>query len=365
MSLTFQLDLCISQYEDRVKSASEYFLPREKEWQTALQNAVNEEKMRLASISITSERNGYLLDPTLAADFTNAQFRHVKDLGEGTYGKVTEVMEQSTKALYAQKLIRVRDRHPRTRDLMEARVKSEVNIMQKLRHHHIAAVYFYVKDTAAFRLIMHPVAEYDLRVFLETVCVDGGYLRRELQHLDSWFGCLTGALAFAHDQSVKHEDIKPHNILIKDHKPFLSDFGSAKDFSALEAGSISSDQLVAGTPVYTAPENTGRGRRADVFSLGCVFSEMLTVRQERSLQDYRNARSVEGKDFPFAYRRNLAAVNDWLHALPGMDESGEVQGLLLEVIQHMLEADPEDRYTAKQVKKRFRAEDCLFCSTCS
>ncbi len=87
---------------------------------------------------------------------------------------------------------------------------------------------------------------------------------------------------------VKHRDIKPSNILIKDRQPYLADFGLAKDFSGQDS-SISQSTFVEGTPVYFAPENQPRerhGRPADIFALGCVFSEMLTIGNYKSLEDY-------------------------------------------------------------------------------
>ena len=138
--------------------------------------------------------------------------------------------------------------HPRSKSRVEKDVLNEVSIMQKLRHHHIASVQFHVFELDTYSIIMLPVAECDLRRFLRR-CADAQFPRIELTHLTPWFGCLIGGLAFVHSKHIKHEDIKPSNILIKDHQPYLADFGCAKDFSGLNS-STSLDTLTFGTLVY-------------------------------------------------------------------------------------------------------------------
>lgn len=90
------------------------------------------------------------------------------------------------------------------------------------------------------------------------------------------------ALQYAHDEGVVHRDIKPENILV-DHRGRvkIADFGLAK----LVAGSsddftLTGTHQIMGTPRYMAPEQMEGSRsvdhRADIYSLGVVFYEMLT-----------------------------------------------------------------------------------------
>ena len=90
------------------------------------------------------------------------------------------------------------------------------------------------------------------------------------------------ALQFAHDEGVVHRDIKPENILLdKRGRVKIADFGLAK----LAAGSpdeftLTGTHQVMGTPHYMAPEQMEGSHavdhRADIYSLGVVFYEMLT-----------------------------------------------------------------------------------------
>ncbi|MEX2214873.1 MAG: protein kinase [Phycisphaeraceae bacterium] len=93
------------------------------------------------------------------------------------------------------------------------------------------------------------------------------------------------ALQFAHDEGVVHRDIKPENILIDTKgRVKIADFGLAKlaQLEGQEHDDIALTQTHAymGTPRYMAPEQIEGAKevdhRADIYSLGVVFYELLT-----------------------------------------------------------------------------------------
>jgi serine/threonine protein kinase len=97
------------------------------------------------------------------------------------------------------------------------------------------------------------------------------------------------ALQYAHDEGVLHRDIKPENILLDAKgRVKLADFGIAK-LAASESASADSQAgtqtltqvgAALGTPDYMAPEQRDTpskvDHRADIYSLGVVFYELLT-----------------------------------------------------------------------------------------
>ncbi|KAK3675340.1 hypothetical protein LTR78_004850 [Recurvomyces mirabilis] len=358
------LVLCIERFRESLTGKDDFFAAQRADWERAFRGAQEEEQLRIDQAGKTAHAG---VPEPMVLQRTNAQFDSVRELGAGQFGRVHCVKQYSTGEFFAQKFIPA-PKEAGGRSATKKRVLNEVDVMKKLQHHHIASMLFYTEHDAGFNLIMLPVGDCNLREFLLLRCINADYPRSEIQLLDNWFGCLITALAFAHSNKIKHEDIKPSNILIKGTRVYLADFGCAWDFEE-SSTSLSADQSIAGTPVYWPPEPLKeRGRAADVFALGCVFSEMLTVRQGCTLDEYGAARRVDERDNPYAFSKNLVAVEAWLRNLPGMEDGAtraDVPKLLLKIILKMLERDNGLRENARQLKRELKVEDeVLFCSSC-
>jgi serine/threonine protein kinase len=90
------------------------------------------------------------------------------------------------------------------------------------------------------------------------------------------------ALQYAHEEGVVHRDIKPENILVDQRgRVKIADFGLAKLLGGKDGGyTLTRSQQTMGTPHYMAPEQWEKpldvDHRADIYSLGVVFYELLT-----------------------------------------------------------------------------------------
>jgi tRNA A-37 threonylcarbamoyl transferase component Bud32 len=86
------------------------------------------------------------------------------------------------------------------------------------------------------------------------------------------------ALQVVHAAGVIHRDLKPSNLMLTtDNRIVLIDFGSAR--AQLMAHDLSRSDLITGTPYYVCPEQIegiDPDQRADLYSLGIVFYEMLS-----------------------------------------------------------------------------------------
>ena len=123
----------------------------------------------------------------------------------------------------------------------------------------------------------------DSNLYISMEYVQGGDLKQRLELSLSpdealrYLGQIADALGEAHRHGIIHRDVKPANILFKDDTPLLSDFGIAKAINA--DADLTSTGIFLGSPNYVSPEQADGIKldgRADLYSLGCIFYEMLT-----------------------------------------------------------------------------------------
>jgi hypothetical protein len=122
-------------------------------------------------------------------------------------------------------------------------------------------------------------------------------------------------LAAAHEQGLIHRDIKPANILLEsgtEPKVKITDFGLAR---TADDASVSQSGLVAGTPMYMAPEQA-RGEaldhRADLFSLGSVLYSMTSGRPPFRAATPLAVMKRVAEDTPRPIRQIIPEVPQWL-----------------------------------------------------
>ena len=154
-------------------------------------------------------------------------------------------------------------------DLTE-RFVAEGRILASLTHPNIITIYDIGVANNSLYISMEYVQGGDLKQRMELPV-------SEEEALDI-LANVSNALNQAHKHGIVHRDVKPANILFRnDGTPLLTDFGIAKQVD-IETD-LTSTGIFLGSPNYISPEQADGmtiDGRADIYSLGCIFYEMLT-----------------------------------------------------------------------------------------
>ena len=185
-------------------------------------------------------------------------------------------------------------------------LREEIEVAKSLAHAHVIAIDQTFRIRQTYFLVMSPVGEGNLDEFLSAT-EELGNPDEQRQLLGNWILCLANAVAYIHRRGVVHGDIKPSKILFKGSRVLLTGIRTASfDFSDKTEGIGRRNHTI-----YTAAEAVDEahpGSSADIFSLGCVFSEIYTVCRQRSRVEYYNFRAFNRI---VSYHKTIAEVNEW------------------------------------------------------
>ena len=233
-----------------------------------------------------------LLDHSLHEAFPNLtapesvtidDYEIIRRLGSGGMGIVYLAEDPDLLRLVAIKVLPSIFTH---RPKSVQRFRNEAQALARLDHPNIVPV--------------HRFGRYDDTFYIASAYIEGETLadqinrRRDSGQVDHrWITCVLEisrsialALHYSHQHGVIHRDVKPANVLMNDEgTAHLSDFGIAKTVSA---PGLTQTQETPGTTGYMSPEQAGfimeqTGPRSDVYSLGVVLKECLTLERPSAL----------------------------------------------------------------------------------
>ncbi len=246
--------------------------------------------------------------PDARAPESIGPYRVLRRLGSGGMGEVFLVHDEALGRQIALKRVRP----DRSAAEIRQRFEVEARVTALLQHPSILPVYHLDAESEDAFYTMRPVEGQTLAQLLAEL-TEHPELRREwpVARLLRLFLQVSNAVAYAHSRGVVHRDLKPSNIMTGDFEEVLVlDWGMAKirrdplrsqqlgdqrlgvEWNDEEAQTVPLDdlqgireetasQVLVGTPGYMAPEQLDgkpADERSDVFALGVILYELLTLR---------------------------------------------------------------------------------------
>lgn len=348
--------------------------------------AIEQSKRRLAGLTKILTRTPHMLAQERGWPSQHQIFEHSSQvplivrnfLGNGSLGVVEEVRHKDNARTFVRKKVLLP--YPSRKQRLKI-MEQEAKALRSLTHPHIVKILGSYQDGSkngnrCYSLLIWPVGQSDLKTFLEATGaktkLEPGQLfqSRELMWLRTWFKCLASALAYMHSKGIRHQDIKPSNIIHRQGQVFFTDFSSSSQFRVGHTTSTENPARIS--QMYAAPEvcrlpgespqYNRHGLSTEIFSLGCVFAEMLTVADGRRLQDYDGfheycagtarwdrPRGLDTENFQpiLLYGRATDRIHEWFA------NSAEATTILMygKCIQPMLAVDRANRPSAVQVEE--------------
>ena len=250
-------------------------------------------------------------------------FKLIKDLGVGSFGRVFLVQHNVTQAQYAIKAI-----DKRIKDNIDEKLyfKREMEIMYKIHHPNVVKLFGHFEDNTYCYFIM----EYMNRGNLYSFCPKNGVPKISKQTAASLIKDVISALYFLHHMNppIIHRDIKPENILINDQmRAKLTDFGWSNYLRG-----IYKRTTICGTPIYLAPEiifNFGHDQKLDIWCLGVLMFELLAGQPPWKGDDVTTV------------KRNISSLN--INWPKNMDP--DAKDLISKILKYL----PEERPTLEEI----------------
>ena len=191
--------------------------------------------------------------------------------GRGGMGAVYKARQPVLDRLVAVKILPAEaSRGP----MFAERFTREARAMARLNHPNIVAIHDFGQTEGLFYFVMEYVDGVNLRQMIQSGTIQPEQALAIVPQI-------CDALQFAHDEGIVHRDIKPENVLIDTKGQVkIADFGLARLLGQEQDATLTHPDQVMGTLRYMAPEQMqgthNVDHRADIFSLGVVFYELLT-----------------------------------------------------------------------------------------
>lgn len=192
----------------------------------------------------------------------------MEKLGEGTYGVVYMAREKQTGAVVALKRMNIAAEE----EGVPATTIREICLLKELHHENIVRLYDVMFQAPKLTLVFE-YCDYDLKKYMDSKPGK----RLDVAEAKLILKQMLCGLQYMHARSVVHRDLKPQNVLLSSNRDVkLADFGLAR----VEGIPVKKYSHEAVTLWYRPPDvicgSTNYGFPVDMWSMGCIFAEMIT-----------------------------------------------------------------------------------------
>lgn len=292
-----------------------------------------------------------------------SKYTKTSKLGEGTYGVVYRAKDQKGQEIYALKKIRLQVEE----EGIPSTAIREISLLKELNHVNIVKLYEVLHTPKKLTLVFEYV-EKDLKKLIDEGNKDG----LEMKLVKSFLYQLLKGVDFIHKHKVLHRDLKPQNLLIsKDNIMKIGDFGLARGYG-IPVKNYTHEVV---TLWYRPPDvllgNKTYGTTVDMWSIGCIFAEMVTG---KPLFTGKNDADQLTKIFKIKgtpnenYASALKEFPEWganegnFENYPEQDIKNIVKNLDdegIDLLQKFLQLEPEKRISAEEALKHPFFDDIL------
>ncbi|KAL0234404.1 hypothetical protein PCE1_001440 [Barthelona sp. PCE] len=190
-------------------------------------------------------------------------YEEIENVGSGTYGVVVKALDKRNDDIVALKSMKLGV----SGEGIPSTAIREISLLKVLNHDNIVNLHHVIHDNDNLTLVFE-FCETDLKKYIKK---HGSIPYPQIQ---TWMRHLCEAVAYCHDESVLHRDIKPQNLLIDDNMVLkLADFGLARSI-----GIPHHHFAAAVVTLWYRPPDVLLGWKhyeydIDIWSLGCVIAE--------------------------------------------------------------------------------------------
>lgn len=228
-------------------------------------------------------------------------------LGAGAYGVVDKVKYNGV--MIVKKTI---DRQNLKQSKTLDELREEAKIIERLTHRHVITLIgtFTHEENRFLNILTYPAAVCDLEQYLQDfeairyqrfdkiLDITDRVRRLGFAHLQAidylnpevrkellmamsirvmeQLGCVTDAMEYVHSMNVKHQDLKPRNIVMSPAKVYITDFGISRVLRE-PVGHVNDDLSVGYAPPEVSFEEVHQPSAVDVYSLGSIFLNVVAL----------------------------------------------------------------------------------------